>query len=790
MEDSRSHNKDNRGQYFRKEIGVDPIIILKLVVKNWYFFGFGLILALIGARLYMSHTMPIYKVSTTVLIYEGEERSLMNNEEILQGLGLPGGMRNLDNQIMILRSRELTARALSELDFDIEYYYSTFRNNIPVYPYIPVRVTGVNNFSLPLPRDKGYSIIYLENNEFILESDLPGLSQRAFFGDTLELSGGQFVIEEVNKNWFETHPDLVLNFIIHSRSSLVRNYNNRLDVELLSRSGSILEISLNGTNRAKDVVFLNKLTEVFRDLSLEKKNLEALRRIQFIDDQLVGISDSLLLTENQLQQFRSTNRVMDLSIQGQAIITQLTELENEKARLRLESNYYDYLADYLEDDVIGELPIVPISMGIEDPGLTRLVTELAGLQEQLSGTGAGEMNPLQNMLYQKIRNTKDALLETLNGLRRANNLARDENQDQIARVNSEAATLPVTERQLLGIERKFDINNEIYTFLLETRSNLQMQKASNKADNEVIDPASEAFASRVAPNPVIVMFLAIFVGCGLPLLVILLIHFLNKSIREEDIDRISGIPIIGNIPHFDGKSYTLVFENPESAIAESYRLMRSRIQFITKDATNPVILVTSPMPGDGKTMTSLNLASVYSMLGKKTVLVGFDLRNPKIYKDFNLSNDKGVSTYLIGQNKTDEIIQKTEHDNLSIISAGPVPPNPSELTASQRTEDLIDNLRKKFDYIIIDSPPIGLISDTHYLTSFADANIIVIRLKRTLRELLQRTIHEVRTSGMDHISLVVNDISTISKRYGYSEKYGYTKDAKRKKSRNRNANGN
>ena len=263
-----------------------------------------------------------------------------------------------------------------------------------------------------------------------------------------------------------------------------------------------MSVSIEGTNRAKDADFLNKLAEVFQDISLDKKNTEAVRRIQFIDDQLVGISDSLSTTENKLQKFRSTNRVMDLSAQGQAIIGQVTLLENEKARLSLEANYYDYLADYLAKEVSREVPIVPITMGITDPGLTRLVTELAELQQQLLNRGAGEMNPLQGLLTQRVRSTKEALLETLNGLRRANSLARSENEEQINKVNRQASALPVTERQLLGIERKFKLNNELYTFLLETRANQQMQKASNVADSEVIDPADERFSTVVAPNPV------------------------------------------------------------------------------------------------------------------------------------------------------------------------------------------------------------------------------------------------------------------------------------------------
>ena len=201
-----------------------------------------------------------------------------------------------------------------------------------------------------------------------------------------------------------------------------------------------------GTNPGKDVDFLNKHLEKYQRISLDRKNAEAERRIQFIDDQLIGISDSLLITENRLQQFRSSNRVMNLSAQGQAIIGQVTLLENERARLSLEADYYDYLADYLDKNDSGEIPIIPITMGINDPGLTRLVEELATLQGQLSTTGAGEMNPLQRNLAQRVRAAKDALRETLNGLRRANSLARSENQQQINKANVQIGRASCRER--------------------------------------------------------------------------------------------------------------------------------------------------------------------------------------------------------------------------------------------------------------------------------------------------------------------------------------------------------
>lgn len=781
MKSDRDLQLDIPAMRHKEMVGLDPKIILSLLFRNWYWFVIFPIISLFFARFYIGHTMPVFRTSTTVLINDNRNRSVVDNSSLLEGFGLPGGMQNIENQIMILRSRDLTAKTLEKLPFEIEYYLKTIRNNLPIYPDPPVRIFSEGD--IPLPRDIEFEISYLGDNKFTLTSgsEYFPFKKTASFGDTIEVQGGSFRIECMNGEYFKSESPQAIYFVNHSTLALMNSYNQRINVEVVIGGGSILNISIEGANRVKDADFLNKLIEGFQQISLERKNAEAIRRIEFIDAQLIGISDSLLLTENKLQQFRSSHRVMDLSAQGQAIIGQVTSLENEKARLSLEANYYDYLADYLEKNILVEAPIVPITMGITDPGLTRLVNELAELQRQYSTRGAGEMNPLQRNLEQRINSTKNALVETLNGLRRANSLARSDNQSRINQVNSQASALPITERQLLGIERQFTLNNELYTFLLETRAEQQMQKASNRADCEVIDPADPNFSVQIAPNSTRINFLALIAGLGIPSIIILLGFIFNTKIREEEIQSLSRFPLIASIPHVASKTNNIIFENPSSNFAEAYRLLRSKLQFFTKEKTSPVILITSSMPGDGKTFTSINLASVYSLLGQKTILLGFDLRKPRIFQDFNLQNEKGLSTWLIGKDKLEDIIQKTDYDNLSIISAGPVPPNPSELIALHKTVELIDTLKRNYDYIIIDSSPVGIVSDTIRLAALADACLIVVRPNKTLRDIYRSALNEVEISEVKSAGLIINDVVMNRKRYGYSEKYGYTKNEGRRR---------
>jgi len=289
----------------RQKWGLDPLAVITLLLRNWYIFAITIAASLFVAYFYIGHTMPVYETSISVLINDTEDRPLVDNSELLQGLGLPGGMKNLENQIMVLKSRALTEKTLRELPFEIEFYLKTIRNKLPIYPETPVKVTFSDD-NIVLPRDTEYTISFLPGGMFSIEckADYFPFQRTAKFNDTIKVPGGAFRIESINEEWLKKNLDQELCFIIHSPNHLINYYSSRINVGLVSREGSILRISMAGTNPAKDVDFLNKHVEGFQAISLDKKNTEAERRIRFIDDQLIGISDSLSLTENKLQQFR------------------------------------------------------------------------------------------------------------------------------------------------------------------------------------------------------------------------------------------------------------------------------------------------------------------------------------------------------------------------------------------------------------------------------------------------------------------------------------------------------
>lgn len=753
---------------------------LSLVVSgSWYYFLIAIIIAGITAKLYTRFTFPTYLTTTTILLEEEQSAPAM---DILEGFAVRPGAQNLENQILILSSYSLVSQTINELPFEIEMYKKGFFNEVSFYPMNPLRIEP--DFG-GLPYDSEYYIQYHSDEQFRMVSVGGDTEFDTIFnfGEPFRQMNGSFTlnVQPELKEIYTSGKKIYIKF--RDKESLTNHYRGRLMVDAATRDGSIVMLSLEGTNKVKDMVFLDKLVELFIKNNLEKKNIEAKRIIDFIDDRLVDVSESLTLTENELQEFRSTNRIMDVSAQAQQIIDQAVVLENTKARLGLERHYYLSLDSYLQQENNKEMAIAPASMGIEDPQLENLMQELTGLQAEFFSSGVGERNPLQAQLELRIRNTKQSIRETLNGIMRANQMALDENEKQINALNIQAARLPVKERQLLGIERKFNLNNVLYTFLLQRRAEAQIQKASNVPDNELVDSARPG-SSPVAPNPIVIYMLALTLGLGIPLVLLVLVDSIrNKITSEDEIKQMTQFPIVGHIPHGRLGYNTVVLTDPQHKIAEAFRSLRYRLEFITQEVKCPVILFSSSMPGEGKTFSAVNLASAYSLSGKRTLIIGMDLRRPTLSKSFGLNGEDGLSTYLIGKSKLEDIIYDTGYDNLSVIPSGPIPPNPGELATSEKAKSMITDLRSRYDYIIVDTAPIGTVSDNYATASLADAILIMVRHNHTERRLLRTTLSDLQANGILSPNLLMNDISSkgASYRYAYSSKYEYKSKGKKNK---------
>jgi len=378
----------------------------------------------------------------------------------------------------------------------------------------------------------------------------------------------------------------------------------------------------------------------------------------------------------------------------------------------------------------------------------------------------------------RIENTRQTIRETVKNTLNNLNMSLNEINYRMNRATGQIAQMPKTELQLRGIERKFKLSDAIYTFLLQKRSEAQIARASSMPDYEVVDPAISALSRAVSPKRSLNYLIALFLGFLLPTFFIFTKDFLNNKITDaEEVETITKYPHIGRVFHNYHRSKQVVNEHPNSSVTESFRAVYANFQFFSEGGKRQVILFTSSTSGEGKTFCSINLASVIALNGHRVALLEFDLRRPKIHQEFGTSNIIGISSFLIDKAIIEDIITPTHIQNLDLISAGPAAPNPAELIGSERTGELIDKLKEMYDYVIIDSAPAGILTETLLLMKHTDLNIFVTRIDRTNKEAFRNTIRSFEGKKISNISILINDLNIRreSYRYAYDNKY-YTDD--------------
>jgi capsular exopolysaccharide synthesis family protein len=519
------------------------------------------------------------------------------------------------------------------------------------------------------------------------------------------------------------------------------------------------------------------LTTVYLEKTVEKKLITSNNTIRFIENQLVDITDSLQFSEKQLQEFQSSQKVMNVDFHAQQVFSGLEALQNKKAELLIKLKYYEYLKNYLSTNSSGKDLVAPASMGIDEPMLNNLLAELVkdlGERAEMS-LNIKKDNPYIASQDQKIASLRKTLTGNISNIINTTTMSIKETDERINTLSEQAGKLPKTQRQLFGYERKFKLNDALYTYLLTKLNEIQITKAALMPDNEVLDEASYRNSIKVSPKSKNAFLLAIFLGLGFPILLIYLFEYISDKIRDlNEIEKLSGFHSLGFVLRSNLNTNSVVFDFPNSLVAESFRSIRTNLQFVASINKRHTILVTSSTMDEGKSFISLNIAESMALNKKKTILVSFDLRKQLRQTILDLSNEIGLSNYLSGNEKLEDVILKTKNEYFDVILPGPVPPNPTELIASEETTLLFKTLKETYDYIIIDTPPIGMVSDALLLLSHSDVNIYTVRHNTTSRRQLEQLSSSLRKKEVKNFNVIVNDIYIPQKRYGhYGFSYGY-----------------
>jgi capsular exopolysaccharide synthesis family protein len=745
-------------------------------ISNWFWFVLTMFFSVSLAALINKYSEPVYTVTSSLLIKDDKDGANLNSPENF----IPGGdmfrsQQTLQNEIGILKSFSLNLRVMKELPDFHTVYVSIGKRGIAERRYFNIAPFILKYDSLSLQRP-GIRLRIRITSPKDYQIQLGDRSDTLKFGERYKNNWFDFSIKLRDSASFTYNPNLSNNYKVwfESPENLANTYRYGLNVQPINKDATLVILSITGNVPEQESEYLNKLMADYISQGLDFKNLTADSTIKFIDRQLKVINDSLTRAEKKLQNFKDTTRMINLSAEETVIQNKLLTYETEKTKIGLQLQYYKYLREYIDKNDKTVPVLAPSLMGVEDPVLIRLVEELGSTQmqrKQLQYNFAKDI-PALTLLDSKISDLLISIKENISN--NSENVVRALNDvnERITQINNKISILPGIERMLIKFQRDFDINNTVYTFLLEKRSEAGISKASRISGNRIIEEAVPFNRIMISPTKKRNYMIAIIIGILLPGIFVFFVDFFNdKIIDKKDIEKGTSVPVIGYIGHNDLKEEIPVFSKPLSALSESFRTIRTSLKYYLGKDSCQVISITSTISGEGKTFITLNLSAIFAMLGKKTLIVGLDLRKPKTHRAFNSDRETGLSNYLIGESDFEEIITSTKVSNLFHVNSGPIPPNPAELIESPKMSEFLSKAREKFDFIILDTPPVGIVSDALLLASFADINLFIVRQRYSSRTTLEFIQNIYESKQLKNTAIIMNDI-IVSGYYGYGVRYG------------------
>ena len=751
-----------------ESMSFNPIEWLFTFLHYWYLFVIALVIAMGLATLKNRRWIPSYLSQGTIVIkentgYGGSSLSLM------QGFGVDAGYKNVNNQMIMLGSYDLTSRVVDSLPFlNVEYITQGRFKTRQLYRQTPILVEPKHIDA------RAYGILYQVN----FNSD--GSLRISSTDEAVDLNLVVHYGEPISCHLFDIviwPTELMVNsgkiyFRFRTHESLVDEFMSRLQLSFVTEGSTVLSLSMVSETPQRDCEYLDKLAQIYLLQNLEQKNEVAENSIRFINEQLKNLQASLQVSEGAMTDFRQENKFVDVNSYAGQLMGMIAGYDQQSMELRLRETYFDYLINYIHTNIESGAVIAPTTMGVNEPILMGLVQQLNDLRIQ-----RGELTE-KNVYYAKytkdIENVKKAIEEVVTSMRASLSIEKEDLKRRYAEVEKSIKTLPQKELQMVAIERNYRIDDNYYTFFLQKRAEAEIQKASNTPDNSIMDKArTTAIMNAKAKSKTTSTYLII--GFLIPLVLIILSELLNNKIRSpKDVVKLKFFRLIGTLRHARSQNPTLVRASPRSSYAEMLRAIRTRIEFVLRRKEKMVICITSTESGDGKTFLSTNLAALYGMTGKKTLLVDLDLRKPNIHTKLGLENGLGASNYLIGDCEAEDIFIRNTPFGFDFVRAGTIPPNPGELVHTDKLVETIRKAREEYDFIVIDTSPIGLVPDAYAIIEQSDLCLFVIRCMQTNKAFCKQTLEQMSevVDTPEKVQLVLSDIPTEG-RHSYGSGYGY-----------------
>ncbi len=765
-------------EFFEQEEGTNIKEFIFRLLSKWHWFVLCGFIGICLGFLFSKSSPSEYNLNASVLI--NDESKSMGLDDLFDSFDLRD-KANIENHILMLQSYTLNRQALENLNREVSWFKSGLLKDTELYGSYPfkvkindreknlsgieIEITPIDNKSYRLSADGKYQ----ENDlEMDVAFEVIGKYDKAFTNQFFD-----FVISK-NES-FVRDPEDEYYFKINNLDNLTKLCLRNLNVSLATKKADGIVITYKGNIPQRDVDYLNELIRVYMNYGLNEKNRTSENTVQFIDAQLQGIVDSLNIAGDRFTKFRSENGIVDLSKEAELVAETIEKLEEERELARRQLSYFKNLQAYMGNSEQMKHMVAPSVVGIVDAGLNAQVVKLGELYGKRSSLSviAKDKNPGLVMIDKEIVMTLAGLEENVNNLIVNAKINLNGLDRRMKKIKLELTSLPQTEQQLIDIKRRFDLNNELYTFLLQKRAEAAITTASNVSDAQVLDPARVETADKIGPKTIINLLIGAILGGVIPFIVIVVGDYFNDSIQsKEDIEKDSKLPIMGEITHNHYTSELAIVKHPRSGIAESFRGLRTNLQYMFKQKKDcKVLALHSMIPGEGKTFNAVNLATIIAMDSKKVLLVSCDLRRPRLNKIFGDNNKSGLSTYLIGQHSLKQVIETTDIKNLSYVNSGPIPPNPSELLGTEEFARFVEEAKKDYDYIVMDNAPVSLVTDGLLTGKYADANLFVLRQGYSNKSQIKFINQMAEKESISQIGIVFND--AMYNAHGYDKNYGY-----------------
>lgn len=757
----------------------------------WRWFIVSLIVCFFLAALYLRYKTEVYKIQATIMINDNKKGSYQNQLSALQDFGFINHSGGIDNEIEILRSKSLINQTVMDLNLHTTYTLHGRIKDVVVYGKSPVEINIsdadaenlTSSFTLDItqPSDSSYAIQYAyrdpithEKKEVQEKADtLPYLIQSPI---------GQLVMTKGTAG--ELSPKQVLSVTIVPPIRMAKRCLANLTVAPTSKTTSVAYISYLDVNKRRGIDFVNQLVSAYNRENNNDKNIVGIKTEEFINERLNKVAEELNATESQLAGFKSNSGLTNLTNDAQLVLQSSSEYDKKRTEVATQLSILAQLNQYVNDPT-NHMQVIPGNVGLTDATLTALISQYNEAIVKRNGLlrTASENNPSVIEVTTSAEQLASAIKTSISSLNNALSIQLRDAVSQANKFNSRISQAPTQEKELAKYARQQEVQQGLYLMLLQKREENSLALAAT-ADNAKIIDAALANDTPVSPKRSMIWLIALILGLAIPACIIYLNELLRFKIEgRNDLEKLTSIPVLGDVALSHdlkaGQRSIVIKENENGLMAETFRSIRTNLQFMLDGPDKNVILFTSTSSGEGKTFVSGNMAMSLALLGKKVILLGLDIRKPRLAELFHLKDrGKGITTFLIGDKNDkqllfDQISNSGVNDNLDLLPAGIIPPNPAELLSKENLEMAIKYLKEKYDYVLLDTAPVGLVTDTLIISRVADASVYICRADVTAKNDIQ-FINRLHEEGkLNNLAIVLNGVDMKKRKYGYY--YGYGK---------------